>query len=173
MGNGKSHLSQLWQWPLLLFSIFLFGYGAYLFIDPKPGPTAAQKIESIRKLLDQDRGEAALDRINGMLSTDKLTKVQEGAVRMLRGEAFELLQKQKHVSIPSNYREIIQQTKLAVALGIEADTAVYRRLAESFEALGQSEDAILHYRQLLAKDTSHGLKWQRRIIELQLVQEDR
>ena len=42
MGSGHSRqLSQLWQLPLLVFSVFLFGYAAYLFIDPKPGPSVA------------------------------------------------------------------------------------------------------------------------------------
>ena len=54
MGSGHSRqLSQLWQLPLLVFSVFLFGYAAYLFIDPKPGPSIAQKLATARALLKQ------------------------------------------------------------------------------------------------------------------------
>jgi hypothetical protein len=52
---------QLWQLPLLVFSVFLFGYAAYLFIDPKPGPSVAQKIETAKTLLKQNRPQAAIE----------------------------------------------------------------------------------------------------------------
>jgi hypothetical protein len=68
MGSGHSRqLSQLWQLPLLVFSVFLFGYAAYLFIDPKPGPTVSQKIESARSLLNQQRPQAAIKPLNALL----------------------------------------------------------------------------------------------------------
>ena len=37
--TGSPGLSQLWQLPLLLLSLGLFGYAAYLFVDPHTGPT--------------------------------------------------------------------------------------------------------------------------------------
>ena len=88
MGSGHSRqLSQLWQLPLLVFSVFLFGYAAYLFIDPKPGPSIAQKIETARALLKQQRPQAAIEPLNALLS-QKLQPLQEGAVRVLMAEAI-------------------------------------------------------------------------------------
>ncbi|MFT3786056.1 MAG: hypothetical protein QM770_07810 [Tepidisphaeraceae bacterium] len=42
---------QLWQLPLLIFSLLLFGYAAYLFIDPKPGPSFDQQLVAARAYL--------------------------------------------------------------------------------------------------------------------------
>jgi hypothetical protein len=47
--NNSNRLGQLWQLPLLILSFSLFGYAAYLYIDPQPGLTPAQKIELARK----------------------------------------------------------------------------------------------------------------------------
>lgn len=173
MGSERStlRLSQLWQWPLLLISLGLFGYAAYLFIDPKPGPSLSQRLEVARECLRQERAEAAIERLNALLTGEKLEPKVEGAVRVLLGEALELAQRQKRLSIPVNHQRIIEQTKLGLALGIAGDAQVYRRLAESSESLGKVEEAILHYRQAMALDST-SLRWQRRVIELQLGQED-
>src|SRR2546421_487572 len=83
--------AQLWQFPLLLVSIGLFGYAAYLFIDPKPGPPSYE---------------------------------------------------------------------------------MHRRLAESFEALRNPAAALKHYRAAMALDPNHSLRMQRKVIDLQLDQDD-
>src|SRR5688500_17141580 len=117
MGSGRStrSLSQLWQLPLLLFSVFLFGYAAYLFIDPKPGPTVGQKIEASRKYLKQNRPRAALENVHALLKM-KLEPLQEGAVRVLMAESIEEWQKQKKLSIASNHYRIIEHTRIGLTL---------------------------------------------------------
>jgi tetratricopeptide (TPR) repeat protein len=172
MGSGHSRqLSQLWQLPLLVFSVFLFGYAAYLFIDPKPGPSIAQKIETARTLLKQNRPQAAIEPLNALLS-QKLQPLQEGAARVLMAEAIEQWQKQKKISIAANHHRIIENTKLGLSLGIEPDVQIYRRLAESYEALGRSGEAIIHYKQAMMLDPKGSLAWQRHVIDLQLVHDD-
>src|SRR5690242_325110 len=52
-------LRDLWQLPLLVISVALFGVAAWLFIDPKPGLSIEQKIEVARTLIAQVRPEAA------------------------------------------------------------------------------------------------------------------
>src|SRR5436853_3274083 len=106
MGSGHSSrsFSQLWQLPLLVFSVFLFGYAAYLFIDPKPGPSVAQKIEVVRTLLKQQRSQAAIETLHAILGgAQKLQPLQEGAARVLMAEAIEQWQKQKKLSIAVNH----------------------------------------------------------------------
>src|SRR4051794_40947705 len=93
--GGNSRLGQLWQLPLLLFSIALFLYAAYLFIDPKPGPTLDQKIAVARTYLDQDRPEAALEQLNRILFTDKVEGPKEAEIHLMLAEALEDAQKQK------------------------------------------------------------------------------
>jgi tetratricopeptide (TPR) repeat protein len=173
MGSGHSsrQLSQLWQLPLLLFSVFLFGYAAYLFIDPKPGPSVAQKIESVRALLKQQRSQAAIESLHSILA-QKLQPLQEGAARVLMAEGIEQWQKQKKISIAANHHRIIEHTRLGLGLGIEPDVQIHRRLAESYEALGRSGEAIIHYKQAMMLDPKGSLAWQRHVIDLQLTHDD-
>src|SRR5438105_5603748 len=90
--------SQLWQLPLLLISLGLFGYAAYLFIDPKPGLTIDQKIDAARVYLKHDRPDAAIDHLNKLLVTEKLDKPHEGQVHLLISESLDSAQKQKKIS---------------------------------------------------------------------------
>src|SRR5689334_12923555 len=98
--SSRGRLAQLWQLPLLLLSLGLFGYAAYLFIDPKPGPTIDQKIGIARTYLGQERPEAAIEQLNKILNNEKLSPENEGKVHLMLAESFEDWQKQKKVSIP-------------------------------------------------------------------------
>src|SRR5258705_3458442 len=85
MGSGHSSsrsLSQLWQLPLLVFSVFLFGYAAYLFIDPKPGTSIAQKIESAKTFLKQDPPQAAIEQLQVILAGQLVAVVPGAALRL-------------------------------------------------------------------------------------------
>src|SRR5262245_59252771 len=75
-----SRFSRLWQLPLFVLSLGLFGYAAYLFIDPKPGLTIEQKIELARTWLSYDRPEAAIDQLNKLLNGERLTLENESKV---------------------------------------------------------------------------------------------
>src|SRR5436190_13779663 len=173
MGSGHSSrsFSQLWQLPLLVFSVFLFGYAACLFIDPKPGPSVAQKIETAKTFLKQNRPQAAIEQLHAILA-GKLQPLQEGAARVLMGEGIEQWQRQKKVAIAANYHRIIENTRMGLSLGIEPDVQVHRRLAESYEALGRSGEAIIHYKQAMIMDPKGSLAWQRHVIDLQLEHDD-
>jgi tetratricopeptide (TPR) repeat protein len=165
-------MSQLWQLPLLLFSFGLFGFAAYLFIDPHGGQTLAERVEIARKLLGQDRPDAAREWLNKLLGEEKFPAEVEGAARIILGEALEKGQKQRKISIAENHRRIIEQTKAGLALGIAPDADVHRRLAESYEALGRLGDAVEHYRSAMAGSEASGLKWRRKLIELLLLREE-
>src|SRR4051794_969018 len=79
---------QLWQLPLLLVSIGLFGFAAYLFIDPKPGLTIDQKLNVARTYLAQERPDAAIEQLNKLLNTEKLDKLHEGQIHLLLAEGI-------------------------------------------------------------------------------------
>src|SRR5260221_9407107 len=117
MATHRPHrrLGQLWQLPLLVLSLGLFGYAAYLFIDPKPGLTIDQKVQVARTYLQQERVEAALEQLNRLLNSEKLDRPHEGAIHLMLAEALELGQKQRKISIPANYVRIIEQTSAALA----------------------------------------------------------
>ena len=81
-------LTQLWQLPLLLLSLALFGYAAYVFIDPQPGMSADDKIDIGRILLEQDRPEAAREHLNKVFANQKLTVAQQGRLHILLALMF-------------------------------------------------------------------------------------
>ncbi len=168
-GRATSRLAQLWQLPLLLFSLGLFGYAAYLLIDPQPGPSIAQQLDVARRYVKQERADAAIALLSELLENPKLSTHQAGAARLLLGEALELGQRHLKLNIPENHRRIIRQTELGLASGIEPEAQTHRRLAESYEALGRPTEAIFHYRKAMILDADLALKWHRRIIELQLL----
>ena len=164
-------LSRLWQLPLLLLSVLIFGYAVFAFVAPSPPPSIAQRLAISREYLKHQRADAAIAQLNGILASRKLARVHEGAARMLLGEAIDLAQQQRHISIPDNHLQIIRQIETAVALGIEPDANTWQRLAQSYHAIGRAADAIDRYRKAIALDRSRELLWLRRIIVIQLDRE--
>lgn len=174
MGSAGSptRLSQLWQFPVLLISVGLFAVAAYLFIDPQAGPTIDQKIEIARKYLDRELHDSAIEQLNKILASEKLDAPHEGEVHLMLAEALEMGQKNLKVSIPANYRRILEQSRLAMSRGIKLEGKDYRRMAESYEALGKPIDAVENYRKAISLDTDHALYLQRKVITLQFDQDD-
>src|SRR3954462_1964315 len=91
--QAASRLARLWQLPLLLLSVGLFAYAAYLFIDPKPGLTIDQKIAVARQYLNQDRPKAALDQLNKILQAERLENQQQAKVHLMTAEALDMGQR--------------------------------------------------------------------------------
>lgn len=171
-GRDNPRLAQLWQFPLLLISVGLFGAAAYLFINPGPGLTIDQKIDVARLYLKFNRPEAALDQLNKLITTDKLSPKNEARIHLMLAQSLEDAQKLHHISIAANHQRIIEQTRLALAGGVTADAEVYRRLGESYEAINQTTDALESYRRAMAMDPRRSPNLQRKVIELQLTQPD-
>jgi tetratricopeptide (TPR) repeat protein len=170
--SGHSRISQLWQLPLLLVSLGLFGYAAYLFIDPQPGPSVDERIASARKFLDQERPDAANALLNRILTGEKLTPEQQGRVHLFIAESIDMGQRHRKISVPANYVNIIEQTRQAMSRGAQLDANAYRRIGEAYEALRKPAEALDNYRRAMNLDTTHALRLQRKVIDLQLAQDD-
>src|SRR5687767_12892594 len=84
---ARGRLAQLWQVPLLLLSLGLFGYAAYLFIDPKPGLTIEQKIDLAAAHLKHERPEAAVEYTRKLLASERLAKENEARLHLMLAEA--------------------------------------------------------------------------------------
>ena len=161
-------LGQLWQVPLLVVALGLFGFAAYLFIDPHGGPSIDDKIDVARRLLKSERPEAAINTLNGILRAEKLDRDHEGTVHLLEGQALEAL----HQNLKSYHEQIIEQSKLALSMGVHPAYEIERRMGASYEALGRRPQALEHYRQAAAMDPDHALPLQKKVIELQLATGD-
>jgi len=164
--------SQLWQLPAFVLSLALFIYAGYLFINPSGGATIDQKIAVAREYLRQDRPDAAWQQLVRLMQTEKLPRDKEASVHLMLGEALDAAQQQQQLSIPANYQRIIEQTEQGLDMGGTADAGVHRRLAESYAALGHAAEAIDHYQQAIAMDPDHSLSLRRKMIELQLANDD-
>ena len=169
---SKGRLSQLWQVPLLVLSLGLFGYAAYLFIDPKPGLTIPQRIDRADLLLQHERPDAAREILTKLLTSEKLVRENEAKVHLLLSRAIDAEQREKKLDLAVNHEQILAQAKAAVTLGAKLDADDFRRLGESCEALGQLPEALENYRQSMALDPNKALYLQRKVIELQIGQGD-
>ncbi|HZL36915.1 MAG TPA: tetratricopeptide repeat protein [Tepidisphaeraceae bacterium] len=170
--RAEGRLTQLWQLPLLLISLGLFAYAAYLFIDPKPGLSVSQRISLAEGYLKNKRFGAAVEQCNKLLATEKLTPTGEARIHLLLAETLDIAQKEERISIPANHEQIIEQTRLALAEGGKVTSDVYRRLGESHEALGHVAEALDGYRRAMTIDPNRALPLRRKVIDLQLLQDD-
>lgn len=169
---APARLARLWQLPLFLFSLGLFGYAAYLFIDPKPGLTIDQKIELARTYLDYDRPEASIDQLNKLLNGERLTLENQSKIHLMLAESIELAQKLKKLDLPVNHERIIEQSRIALNQGVKPEADIYRRMGESYESLGNSDEALKNYRRAEAMDVNRSLPLKRKVIDLQMAQND-
>lgn len=170
--RANARLAQLWQLPLLLLSLALFGYAAYLFIDPQPGLTVEERINSVKTFLAQERPEAANQLVVRILSSEKLSAEHQGVLHLLNAESIDMAQKQKRITVPANYINIIEQTRRASGNGAKLDWQAFRRLGEAYEALRKPAEALDSYRSAMNLDPTHSLRLQRKVIDLQLAQDD-
>jgi len=165
----SSHsVAQLWQLPMLMLSLGLFGYAAYLLWDPKPGPTVEQRLADVRTLLKMERPEAAVERLKKLVATDELTLQQQSRIHLHFAEAIEMYQDQKRVTVPALQHRIIEQTKLAVARGMQLDGIAQRRMGKAYELLGKTEDALDSYKKAAHLDPDRSLRLSRKIVDMLL-----
>ncbi len=169
---SSGRLSQLWQIPLLLLSLGLFGYAAYLFIDPKSGPTVDEKLAIAKNFVKIGRAEAGIEQLNKLLDAGKLTREQEAQVHLNLAAALDNAQQQNGMSVAANHMRIIEQIRIALAQGAKPDAEVYRRLGESFDAIDRPTDALDSFRKAMALDADRSLSLQRKVIDLQLARKD-
>ena len=158
--------------PLLIISLGLFAYAAYLFIDPKPGLSVNQRIETARAYLRHGRPDAAVDQLNKLLGSEKMARENEARVRLLLAESIESAQRQLGLDLDANHERIVEQSRVALSQGVAPEAEIYRRLGDSYKALGKPAEALESYRRAIAMDPNRALALQRKVIELQLVQAD-
>lgn len=158
--------SQAWQLPTLLFAVGIFGYAAYLFVDPQPGPSVADRVGAARELLRQERAEASIEVLNKLLKTEKLERKQQGEVHLLLARSLEMGMSDAKYKAPVNYEQIVKQTQYALQCDLELSADDYRRLAAAQESLGDVKNALSNYRRAMSLDRDRELALNRKLIEL-------
>src|SRR5207248_5610212 len=111
-----------------------------------------QKIDIAKLYLKNERPEAALNQLNKIITTEKLDREHEAGVHLLLAIAVDAAQQQRHIDLPANRQQIIEQTRLALSMGAKNSTDIQRRLGESYEAIDKPAQALEHYRQAMAMD---------------------
>src|SRR5205085_10949478 len=87
-----------------------------------------------------------------------LSPAADARVHLLQAEAVEAVQKQNKQDLPANHADIIEHTRAAIAIKTKLDPKAklpadaYRRVGESYEALGRTDDALASYRDAIALD---------------------
>ncbi len=168
IGRAYPHAARFWQLPVFAASLGLFSYAAYLFIDPKPAPTVVQRIEAARALVQHDQPEPAIERLNALLDSSKLTKSNAATVHLLLAEALEAGQKAHHVSLEANHLRIIQQSHLALDLGVAPTPDIYRRMGESYAALEKPAEALDSFHRAIALDPGAAASLLKKVIVLEM-----
>ncbi len=172
-GGAGRRASHLWQMPLLLLALALLLTTTGLYVDGRPVILLNQKLSVARELIHNDRPDAAAESVARLMSAGEPMPAQcEGKVHLLLAEALDAAQKQRKQSIPANHTRIIEQTQIALAQGVRPSGDIHRRLGESYEALGQPVEAVSQYRRAIAMDPARSLRLQRKVIDLQLAQND-
>lgn len=170
-GQKTSRVSHLWQVPLFLASCLFFLYAAYRFISPH-FLTPREKLNVATALLAADRPEAAIDYVNGLLTGNKLSGELEGEGHLLIAQALEQVQAEHHYKQALNDANIVEESRMALALGVKPTGDIYRRIAQSYEALNDPRNALANYRLAMAIDKNLELKYGKKIIELQIAAND-
>jgi tetratricopeptide (TPR) repeat protein len=170
--SSPRRFSQLWQLPLFIVSLALFVYAGILFLNPGPGATIDQKIAVAKDYLRQNRPDAALQQLSRILESEKPEPAKEGQIHLLIAEALEAGQKQLKIDVPANDERIIEQTELAEQLGVQPDADMHRRVGDSYASLGRTADAAEHYRQAISLDPHQSLSLRRKLIDLELGDDD-
>jgi tetratricopeptide (TPR) repeat protein len=155
-----------------LSSLGLFGYAAYLFIDPKTGPTVAEKIVDARNFVKVGRAEAGIEHLNKLLDSGKLDREQESQVHLALAAALDAAQKENRISIAANHLRIIEQIRIGLAQGAKPDADVYKRLGESYDAIDRPAEALDSFRKAMTLDPERSIALQRKVIDLQLSRND-
>jgi tetratricopeptide (TPR) repeat protein len=172
--SGRPRLGRLWQLPLLIGSLGLFGYAGYRFIDPKPGPTLDDRLAVADQLLASDRGEAAAEQLRALLAEDdkKVSPESKARAHLAMAQAIEQVQRERRLDVPANHLRIIEQSKLAEKAGGTLTAADHRRVAASYEALGKPGEALGAYRRAMAADPAKASGLHRKVIDILIAGKD-
>lgn len=149
----------------------LFLYAAYRFISPH-FLTAREKLDIAVALLSADRPEAAIDQVNTLLASGKLQGQTEGQAHLLIARALEQVQDEHHYTQSLNDANIVVESKKALALGVQPTGDIYRRIAQSYEALHDATDALTSYRHAIKLDNKLELTFGKKVINLQIATHD-
>jgi tetratricopeptide (TPR) repeat protein len=170
-GGNRSMLAQLWQVPLLGAAIVAFTVSLAIVARTPARDVVAEKIVEARKLLDAHQVKPTLDLLNAVLSDEKPTRSQQGAIRQMLAQAVDEGQRGPDghgERVPANDATIVRQYHMAELAGAKLSAQDYVRFGEAQESLGKKSEAVSAYATALGLDPSLRRTIGRRQLELQL-----
>lgn len=140
---ARPSLSQVWQLPLLLVSVILFGAGLYLARPGDPTPQYAATLGRIGQLIDAGQYDNAIKALGEIeQAVPMLPLPMQGEFYAHIADSHYLQQKSKGWSVEANHKKIVAGYNEAKKRKIKLDASQKERLAATLAALGRQEQAL-------------------------------
>lgn len=139
-GEGKNPWRRLWQVPLLLAGLALFGFGVRAFVRTIKPVAFQEQVRGIRSLLTLEQYGEAVAEINRLAPYYGQPR-EQGELQVLAGDAHYLVQRQQGL-VRENYERVLRHYEKAVAFGIAPDAGVNERWGIAALALGNATLAV-------------------------------
>jgi tetratricopeptide (TPR) repeat protein len=150
-GGGTNPWNRVWQVPLLMAGLVVFGVGVRAVVKMvKPVPFA-EHVRDVRTLIAVGRYEDAVNQIN-VLGNYFKTDAQQGVLQQLAGDVDYLAQQQEKGFVRVNYQHVADHYREAVALGVKPDATMNERWGEAGLALGDAPLALEKLEAAIAAD---------------------
>ena len=140
MRNGPNPWRRLWQVPLLLAGLALFGLGVRAFIQTIKPVAFEQQVIGVRSLLQAENYDQAISEIN-RLGEYYHDPRQRASLQLLSGDAHYLIQRGK-APVRTNYERVLSHYEKSIELGITPDAAMNERWGIAALVLGQPALAV-------------------------------
>jgi tetratricopeptide (TPR) repeat protein len=146
--NPRPPLSQVWQLPVLAGSLILFGFGLYMAAPRAQPPDYVGPLDAAEARLKAEQYGESLKLLEAAEpNATFMPRPLQARMKLLEADAVSLGAAKEGWHKASNHKEVVANYLAAEKLGVKLGEPQVRRLAESYAALGEVEQAL----EMLAK----------------------
>lgn len=140
---ARPTLSQVWQLPLLLVSVVLFGAGLYLARPGDPTPQYAASLVRIGQLIDAGQYDNAIEALADIEQAVPMLPLEmQGEFYAHIADSHYLQQKAKGWNLEANHKKIVSGYTEATKRKVKLADTQKERLADALASLGREEQAL-------------------------------
>jgi len=172
---SEARWSQLWQLPILLAGVLLFGVGLWMLIQNGSAPNYASYLDQAHKNIEAGELEKAQKDLDTFASLIESAPVEEQARYWQYWADHNYLSLQMQVAGTIDYtggdaakEQILNYYAKSQRLGRALDQAALRRYARTYALLGKTNEALALVDQLSPEDPSQRYRIVRELIERRL-----